>query len=118
MNINPTDAKTRFAAIGRLVPKQHRPVAHVTREDGTQTHTKHDADLAYADFFSGSFGSVRVPFCQIVERERRELGDRIVAARYVQKKEEMLQTEPDLCRRFAGVTPFKGIGESKTGSDL
>ena len=29
-----------------------------------------------------------------------------------------MQAELDLCRRFAGLAPFKGIGESKTGSEL
>ena len=111
-DINSSDAKTKFSAIKRLTPVQHRAISHVKREDGTQTFTKHEANLAFADYFSGGFGASRVPFATIVERERKDLGNRLVAARGICKQADLIQTELDLCRRFAGMTPFQSYCRS------
>lgn len=117
-NINNSDLKIRFTAVKKLVPQKHKAVAHVKRADGGQTHTKHEENDAFADYFSGSFRSVRRPFRDIVERERKYLGGRLFAARGGLKETDLIQTEIDLSRRYAKMSPFKAIDEKRVGSEL
>ena len=88
-NINDSDLKIRFSAVKMLIPHKHKVVADVKRADGSQTHTRHKTNEAHADYFCVSFGSTRKPFRKIVERERKALGERIVAARDMIKEKEV-----------------------------
>ena len=56
------DLRTRFNAIKQLTPIQARKIAFVADEDGRQTSPKDEENQAFANHFTGAYGSVRSTF--------------------------------------------------------
>ena len=97
---------------------QARNIAFVADEDGHQTSSNDEENQAFANHFTGAYGSASSAFQETVAMDRKQLGTCVMEGRVVQKDPNLLPPELEMRRMFAGLNGSKAIAECGNGPDL